>query len=721
MMLSTKAKEAIKTALAMTIAYGIALSMDWDKPMWAGFAVAFISLATVGQSLNKGAMRMMGTLLAVVASLTILGLFPQDRWAFMVAISLFVGFCTYLMGGAQRQYFWNVAGFVTVIICLEAGGSAEGGFEIAVLRAQESGLGILVYSLVAVLLWPSNTREDLDKAERNLAATQHGLYQSYRKLARGDASQQASAPLRMQEIQQFTQFSQALTAAQTDTYDVHEVRHQWRLVKDQRKDLMETLERWRESMGEIKGLDLPSLIPNLPAAGEEVEHRFGQIGRMLEGKAPQVLPSAVDLPLNQQAAHALSHFETAALAVARTQMLRIEALTRDLFATVADIKGFETGDAPVRQKVHAKPVLPVLDADRIAAALRVMVTLWLAYLLWIYTEIPGGVGFVIMAGSLGMALSSMPQLPVTVLFVPAAVSVLFASILYIFVMPLLSSFVGLGLLIFAVTFAICYLFAAPRQVLGRAFGLSMFVSIAGISNEQTYSFLSVANTALMFPLIFTLMAITAYIPVSTRPATAYRRLIGRFFRSCEYLTSTMRWDPARAPSLLDRWREAFHQQEVETLPGKLTTWARAIDTRALPGTTPQQVHALTTSLQALTYRMQELLEARQSPQADLLVHELLADVRAWRLEVQGTFQGFRADPAASPADGLRERLNKILDHLEQRVEEALDKAGDGELTNRDGENFYRLLGAYRGLSEATIAYAATAGDIDWSPWREARF
>jgi len=51
---SVRFKEAFKTALAMTIAYGIALSMDWDRPYWAGFAVAFISLATIGQSLNKG-------------------------------------------------------------------------------------------------------------------------------------------------------------------------------------------------------------------------------------------------------------------------------------------------------------------------------------------------------------------------------------------------------------------------------------------------------------------------------------------------------------------------------------------------------------------------------------------------------------------------------------------------------------------------------------------
>ena len=85
--LSTRTKEAIKTGLAMTIAYGIALSMDWEKPYWAGFAVAFISLATTGQSLNKGALRMLGTLVTTVVALILIALFAQDRWLFMLFLS----------------------------------------------------------------------------------------------------------------------------------------------------------------------------------------------------------------------------------------------------------------------------------------------------------------------------------------------------------------------------------------------------------------------------------------------------------------------------------------------------------------------------------------------------------------------------------------------------------------------------------------------------------
>jgi hypothetical protein len=44
-------KEAFMTALAMVIAYGIALSMDWDNPLRADFAVSTISLSTINQSL----------------------------------------------------------------------------------------------------------------------------------------------------------------------------------------------------------------------------------------------------------------------------------------------------------------------------------------------------------------------------------------------------------------------------------------------------------------------------------------------------------------------------------------------------------------------------------------------------------------------------------------------------------------------------------------------
>ena len=59
--------------------------------------------------------------------------------------------------------------------------------------------------------------------------------------------------------------------------------------------------------------------------------------------------------------------------------------------------------------------------------------------------------------------------------------------------------------------------------------------------------------------------------------------------------------------------------------------------------------------------------------------------------------------------------------MESRINETFLLAGEGELSTADYENFYRLLGSYRGLSETRIAYLQLAETINWAQWREARF
>ena len=720
MILSSRTKESIKTALAMTLAYGIALSLDWDRPYWAGFAVAFVSLATIGQSMNKAALRMFGTLLAVVMSLTFISLFAQQRWAFILCLSAFAGFCCYMMSGSKRAYFWQVMGFVVVIICLDAGPDPVNAFNTAILRAEETGLGILVYSLVAIFLWPSSSRANFDTATVKLALTQQQLYRASLALMKGKGSVEEVQSLKAQTIQQQSQSSQLLDAALGDSYEVRELRRPWQIYQQQAAELTETMELWREGFAEIQALDLQRLLPNLDAFSDELDSRLAQIVKMLGGDTLESAPQAMTLSLDKDALLKLSHFKRAALAVARQRMLHLEQLSRSLFEVVIELKGPGMASASAEAPRAAAVLLP--DLDRLANAVRYIMIIWLAWLALIYVnDIPGGAGLVSFAGALGIAIANMPQLPVSKLFVPAASSVLFAAVVYIFVMPQLSSFMALGPLIFAATFVICYLYADPRQMLGRALGLAMFVVIASITNQQTYNFLSVANTAMMFPLIFLILAITAYIPVSPRPERAFLRLIGRYFRSSEYLMSTMRSNPAYAATPLGRWKKAFHEREVATLPAKLGSWAPHLDNWALSGTSAAQVQTLVTRLQSLSYRMQQLFSECSTPQAPLLVQNLLADFQAWHTGVQETFQRLSGNPASGEQQALRTRLTGVVNHMEQRIAETFNNTAGGQLSDRDEENFYRLLGAYRGVSEALVDYASSSSDIDWAQWREERF
>ena len=69
------------------------------------------------------------------------------------------------------------------------------------MRAQETGLGILVYSLVSILIWPISSRADFEAAACELCSTQKQLYRSYLDLMRGDGSAGEAQALRAREVQ----------------------------------------------------------------------------------------------------------------------------------------------------------------------------------------------------------------------------------------------------------------------------------------------------------------------------------------------------------------------------------------------------------------------------------------------------------------------------------------------------------------------------------------
>ncbi|MFN2246227.1 MAG: FUSC family protein, partial [Candidatus Promineifilaceae bacterium] len=119
---SDRTRVALQTGVAMVLAYGVALAMDWHKPYWAGLAVALCALGSVGESLHKGMQRVLGTLVALVLSFVVLSLFIQDRWLFLLAGSLWTVFCSYLSMTSARSYFWIVAGFSLPLLTIGGGG-----------------------------------------------------------------------------------------------------------------------------------------------------------------------------------------------------------------------------------------------------------------------------------------------------------------------------------------------------------------------------------------------------------------------------------------------------------------------------------------------------------------------------------------------------------------------------------------------------------------------
>ena len=103
-------------------------------------------------------------------------------------------------------------------------------FETAVLRAEETGLGILVYSLVAILLWPVSSRKDFFAIIGELTSGQRQFCRASFALLREGDNKQAAA-LKGQALKAQTRFQQLLDAAESDTQEVWEMRYQTAYVR----------------------------------------------------------------------------------------------------------------------------------------------------------------------------------------------------------------------------------------------------------------------------------------------------------------------------------------------------------------------------------------------------------------------------------------------------------------------------------------------------------
>jgi uncharacterized membrane protein YccC len=665
--------------------------------------------------MNKALLRMAGTLVAVVIALTLIGLFAQQRWLFITFVSLWFGLCAYMNAGTRAPYFWFVAAFVSLIICVDGGPNPAQAFNIAMLRLEQTGLGIAVYSVISILLWPNNSQASLVNSTRKLAQVQRDLLSRSLQFAIKPGQAEEMHSLRAEEIATLNQTAVLMEAAITDSDEVREMKTHWQRYMETVKTLAESMQQWRDNLSDLRALPLGQLLPGLHDFTGETDERLAGVEKMQGGSACMHTCKDGELNIDASPMHALSHFNRAALLTGKRHLSEIDAHSRSLFETVAVIGGFGAASTTSAPHNKTKDTAFTPDPDRLWISAKIMLLLWVAFLCIVYiSDFPGGMSFISMCGPFGLVMLCAPQLPIRLLMKPVFSSILFGGALYIFLMPSLSSFLGLGSMIFTATFVICYRFAQPQQMLGRAFGLAILVVLMGVSNQQTYSFLSVANTALMFATLFLLLAIVAYLPVSPLPERALLRLLKRYFNSASYVL-LQQTDATKTPmsSVLKR----IHRQNVAMLPAKMLVWADHVDPGVMGAESSAEIPVMIGTLQALSYRMEALQQARDLPQSPHLKSALVERMQAWRSALATALAGLARDPADNSIL-QRARLQQMLATLERDITLAMSGI---DISDTERENLYTLLGAYRGTSEALLDFAETAANIDWKPWYEERF
>lgn len=721
MKVSARFRDAFKLATAIVIVYAISLSQGWGTPYWAGFAVVSCGLSELGSSLNKGILRVFGTLFGAMVGLAILAIFPQDRWLFIILMNLFIALCTYMMGGTTRWYFWFMAGITVPIVAITAEPDAVYDFNRAVLRTQQTTVGIVVYSFVSLLIWPVSSRGVFEGAVGTLIDQQRLLLSGYLSRFAGNPEDTRTAQLRASVRRALGSLQELLDHAEIDTSEIWDKRHAWRRVISQLQAIDTTMEGWRLGFAELAQVDTSSAILQLPAMAQELEARFTAVKQMSAGKNGEYRLNEEVCTLDQENIATYTRLEQSALELAVAHLNQLENQSRKLFETISSIKGLTRADEHEPEPAIARSGA-WFDPDRLLGVVRVSGVLWITMLLYFYVpDLPMASFIAILSTVLTMLMSLLPQInPLKALFMPGAFGTMLGALVHIFIMPHLPGFFALGIMLFGSVFGLVYLLYSPKYLIFRFVGIAFLLVLASINTPQHYSFMGVANLSLVFPIILLVLTISRYFPVSYRAEHRFQATLRRFFNSCEFLVGSGP-PPRRRHSFPHRLRTAHHLHEVATAPGKLAGLAHSLVPAALGTTTREEVQSMVASVEALGRRTMTLVEVRARSRPENVINELRREVDDWLINVEQTFASLAQEPEGNTQHDLRTRLDAKLDRIEKAAEAQFDSFHHHPPSSAEAKDIGRLLGAHRGLSEALVAFAGAAPAIDWVRLREPRF
>jgi uncharacterized membrane protein YccC len=717
--MSTQSKEAIKTALAFALAYAFALKTGWMSPMWVGLTVVVIALPSAGQSLEKGILRLTGTVPGCIAALTIFALSAQSRWMALALTCAWMFFTAYMMlSRPTKAYMWNVAGFTCLIIATGSFESPTEVFERAESRTLATATGIILYTLVTTFLWPRSNAGTIRKALGELLSTQRERFNVLRQRAADSDAPPALRELHLREVQQLAALGQALQAEGSESHHVREIRPELERLRGLSNAIMECLDRL-ETSTPAQG-DLRLSLPGVQAFLDEIDARLASMGALLSDEAAPRAPAQVSLALDRDALEQLPALDQAAVVVVRRQLHELDALTADALTCMQDLASHGAADdAQARRRAQPDRGAgsPALDLDHLRGATLVASTIIAGFLLWVFVNPPGHASWVMLPGVLAMMVAGRQQLSATVFLKPTAIALALGIGIYVFVLPRISTFAELGVVLFASMFVVNYFFKGIGQF-AAMIGVLMGISV---QQQQAYSFAGAANSYIFTLSSFVLVYVMSYMIQSPRPEKAVLHLVRRFFRSARFLIASASNANPAGTGRLGRWSTAWHRQEIQRLPTKIAAWCQAIDLEAFPDNTPERAEDLVVGLQAVAYRIDELLDAREAMSTESFAIELADDIRAWRARLESTLADWASRPESLAADGLREHLSGWRRELEQRIDTMARTAEASKVDDTEWRRLYDLLGGYRGVSAALLSYGASARQIDWAAWREERF
>ncbi|CAM2776973.1 FUSC family protein [Vibrio mytili] len=726
--MNDKIKFSIKVSLSLTLAYLVPFAMGWPQASTAATTVMLIaSTGSRRESLAKGTLRVLGTIAGAVVGLLLVGWFAQDRFLYMLSVSIVVSFIFYFRNAYRKDpTLLMLTGVMTLM--MSNGGDAEGAFLYGIDRAYMTVFGVVVYTLVGTFLFPTKTEQNLRQLTEQLNQAQQNLFNAIVKnftqqvdhtVEDGNPSEEAMtlappAPqLNLDELLDKVfvaqnALEQRFNTVSAECSDVSAYLKEWRLSLHLSKQVTQQLTVAARS--QFSHQEALEFINNFDQAKNEINALFDSCHQAWDDKAnpDNIQPFNVDY--NHESLDNKPHLTKGS---ALTLGYLLESMHQQLSRLAETIRCIDSVTHSVSfdiQLPKANGQFLWWDAENFKTAVKTFVTYWVAGLIWIYLNPPGGYSFVVFSTIFMSLLSFVPVHPI-LLLVLFTFGFLFAVPSYVFILPQLDLGLELGLFIFIYTFIGFYLFNGPITIF---YMIGLFV--LGLDNTMTYHFGIMMTIMTLFYMVVFMIIFAHYFPFSSKPEHLFLTVKERYFRHTRSLLAIYQKPPNRHFTSL---KCALHLVTLNVSVHKLKVWGSKINHKHFDKTTPQAIAAFSHACDVLSNHINTLMSAEKKLAMNPLITKL-------RQEYSDNIIPLMAGSLAShqiteELDSVFEQYSQDYQVLEDKLEGFFSELDLSDYAYSEIADFYILLNLKRNVFEAIKHCKQTYEDIDWVNLRQKRF
>jgi uncharacterized membrane protein YccC len=145
---------AIRVWIAAIVALYLSFWLQLGAPSTAIITVAIVAEPTRGQAMEKAFFRVIATIIGVVASIAITGLFSQSRDLLLITYAVWIGLCVYVAGllDGNRAYAAVLSGYTVGLLAIQQIDDPGQVFDSSMARGAAIVIGIVSITIINDLL-----------------------------------------------------------------------------------------------------------------------------------------------------------------------------------------------------------------------------------------------------------------------------------------------------------------------------------------------------------------------------------------------------------------------------------------------------------------------------------------------------------------------------------------------------------------------------------------